>query len=91
MWDAVPIFFALLTLIIFHPGRVLVGPDSEFQHISSKEKKCLKQEKKDAKRARMEAKKAGRWGWRSKESHDSIAFESLSGQEDGTAAPGFYD
>ncbi|KAH8693932.1 RTA1 like protein-domain-containing protein [Talaromyces proteolyticus] len=94
MWDAVPIFLALLALIIFHPGRVLVGPDSEFPHISRKEKKRLKREKKEAKRAQKEAKKAGgRWGWRSKgeKGRDSIAFESLSGQEDGTVAPGFYD
>ena len=42
---------ALLILAIFHPGRYLVGPDSEFPKISRKEKKALKIARKEEKKA----------------------------------------
>ena len=48
---------ALLILAIFHPGRYLVGPDSEFPRLSRKEKKAAKQEKKAAKQEKKEARK----------------------------------
>lgn len=48
---------ALLILVIFHPGRYLVGPESEFLRLSRKERKALKLEKKAARRAEKEAKK----------------------------------
>lgn len=41
---------ALLLLVIFHPGRFLVGPDSEFPKLSRAEKKQLKAERKAAKK-----------------------------------------
>jgi hypothetical protein len=40
---------ALLILAIFHPGRTLVGPDSEFPRKTRAEKKAEKQAKKDEK------------------------------------------
>jgi hypothetical protein len=37
-----PMFFALLTMNVFHPGKVLTGKDSEFK--SRKERKIEKLE-----------------------------------------------
>ncbi|KAF3922843.1 hypothetical protein ABW21_db0209729 [Orbilia brochopaga] len=58
--EATPMFMACLTWNIFHPGRFLVGPDSEFPHLSRKEKRAVKAEKKaikaDKKRAKEEEK-----------------------------------
>ncbi|SPQ23522.1 188dcaef-3bc2-413c-a467-a8a255d564fa [Thermothielavioides terrestris] len=54
--DCFPMMVALLLLAIYHPGRYLVGPDSEFPRLSRKEKKALKCEKKAARREEKEAK-----------------------------------
>lgn len=43
---------AFLVLAIFHPGRFLVGPDSEIPKISRLEKKQLKQDRKASKTTR---------------------------------------
>ncbi|ORX95210.1 RTA1 like protein-domain-containing protein [Clohesyomyces aquaticus] len=51
--DAVPMLLALLVLIIVHPGRVLVGPGSNYRV----EKKQLKAEKKAARKGRKQGKK----------------------------------
>ncbi len=48
---------ALLILAIWHPGRYLVGPESEFHKLSRREKKEIKREKKEAQRQGKEAKK----------------------------------
>ncbi len=56
--DAFPMMIAILVLIIWHPGRTLLGPESEFPHLSRKAKKALKQEKKDRKAKKREEKKA---------------------------------
>lgn len=58
--DALPMFFAILLLNIFHPGRVLVGPESEFPKLSRKQKKALKEEKKKEEKARKKAEKERR-------------------------------
>lgn len=58
--DCFPMMVALLILAIFHPGRYLVGPDSEFVRLSRKEKKAAKQAKKEAKRQAKEQKKTMR-------------------------------
>jgi hypothetical protein len=55
--DATPIFLALLLLSAIHPGRVLVGADSEFPQLSRNEKKMLKQEKKALNHERKEQKR----------------------------------
>ncbi|KAF7974249.1 hypothetical protein HWV62_13146 [Athelia sp. TMB] len=47
--DALPMFLALLAMSIGHPGRTLVGPDSEFPHLTRKEKKAIKAAAKTAK------------------------------------------
>ena len=39
---------AAILLNVVHPGIVLKGPESEFPHLSRKERKMLKQEKKAA-------------------------------------------
>ena len=58
--DAFPMLLALLLLCVFHPGRFLVGPESEFPHISRKEKKAMKQEKNAQEIASKEERKARR-------------------------------
>ncbi|KAK4150434.1 RTA1 like protein-domain-containing protein [Chaetomidium leptoderma] len=55
--DCFPMMLALLVLAVFHPGRYLVGPESEFTRLSRKEKKALKLEKKAARSEEKEAKK----------------------------------
>ncbi|WXC65394.1 hypothetical protein SNK03_011197 [Fusarium graminearum] len=50
--DATPILIALVLLNIMHPGFVLRGPESEFPKLSRKEKKALKEQKKQAKKDR---------------------------------------
>ncbi|OJD31022.1 rta1 domain protein [Diplodia corticola] len=49
--DAFPMMVALLLLAVFHPGRSLVGPESEFPKMSRKEKKAAKRERKAEKKA----------------------------------------
>lgn len=53
--DAVPMFLALVALNIVHPGRVLVGPESNYRQ----GKKQLKAERKAAKKAAKARKKGG--------------------------------
>ncbi|KAK9238759.1 RTA1 like protein-domain-containing protein [Lipomyces kononenkoae] len=74
VFDALPMFVALVILNYFHPGRILQGPDSEFSKVSRQEKKRIKNEKKEAKKAERARKK------------DSNVFESLSAQEEGNAS-----
>jgi hypothetical protein len=45
--DALPMVIALGLLNVLHPGLVLRGPDSEFPRLTRKEKRALKQEKKE--------------------------------------------
>ncbi|KAM7212587.1 hypothetical protein V8F06_012046 [Rhypophila decipiens] len=49
--DVLPMMVALLILAVFHPGRFLIGPDSEFPKISRKEKKAIKMMRREEKRA----------------------------------------
>ncbi|PSK54048.1 Protein RTM1 [Elsinoe australis] len=49
--DAFPMMVAILLIAIFHPGRYLVGPDSEFIKVSRKEKKAIKMQKREEKKA----------------------------------------
>jgi hypothetical protein len=53
--DCFPIMSALLILAIWHPGRYLVGPESEFYKLSRREKKERKREKKEAQQQEKEA------------------------------------
>lgn len=48
--DCLPMMLALLVLAVWHPGRTLVGPASEFPRKSRAEKKREKQEQKAAKK-----------------------------------------
>jgi len=52
VFDALPMFLALLTMNVFHPGMVLRGEDSRFAKISKAEKKALKEQRKQEKQAR---------------------------------------
>jgi L-2-hydroxyglutarate oxidase LhgO len=45
--EALPMFVALLLWNVCHPGRVLVGPDSEFPKKEKKKSKKSKREKAD--------------------------------------------
>ncbi|KAK6333622.1 hypothetical protein TWF730_003808 [Orbilia blumenaviensis] len=55
--EASPMAIACLTWNFFHPGRFLVGPDSEFPRLTRKEKKAIKAEKKRAKQEKKQEKK----------------------------------
>lgn len=44
--EAVPIFIAFVLLNIIHPGRVLVGPPSDFGKLTRQEKREKKERKK---------------------------------------------
>lgn len=46
--DAFPMMVCFLLLAIMHPGRFLVGPDSEIPKKTRKEKKAEKKAKKEA-------------------------------------------
>jgi UTP:GlnB (protein PII) uridylyltransferase len=48
---------ALVILAVWHPGRFLIGPDSEFHKLSRKEKKEIKREKKETERDEKEDRK----------------------------------
>ncbi|KAJ5301175.1 uncharacterized protein N7443_006177 [Penicillium atrosanguineum] len=65
VFDAVPMFLALIVLNVFHPGRILQGPDSKFIKLTRAEKK----EKKRTARMEKERKKRGSWG-----SDDSASY-----------------
>ncbi|KAB2575108.1 Rta1 domain protein [Lasiodiplodia theobromae] len=54
--DAFPMMVAILLLAVFHPGRFLVGPESEFPKMSRKEKKAAKKERRAAKKAMKQTK-----------------------------------
>jgi len=43
--DAFPMMIALLILAIFHPGRYLKGPDSEWPHLTRADKRSIKMAK----------------------------------------------
>lgn len=60
VFDALPMLLAGILLNVVHPGLVLKGPESEFPHLSRKEKKMLKQEKKAAKQQRKQEKKSAK-------------------------------
>lgn len=52
VFDAVPMFLALASLNIFHPGRILRGPESKFQKLNRAEKKERKRMAKIEKKRR---------------------------------------
>ncbi|KAI1864074.1 hypothetical protein JX265_007370 [Neoarthrinium moseri] len=52
--DCFPMMLALLILAIWHPGRFLVGPESEFPKLSRAEKKQAKADRKAAKAQRKQ-------------------------------------
>ncbi|OGE52285.1 hypothetical protein PENARI_c010G11501 [Penicillium arizonense] len=57
VFDALPMLFGLIALNIFHPGRILQGPDSSFPKKSRTEKKELKAQKKAIKMEKKMEKK----------------------------------
>ncbi|KAL2799382.1 RTA1 like protein-domain-containing protein [Aspergillus keveii] len=81
VWDAAPMFVALVVLNVIHPGRVLSGDDSEFPRVSRVEKKRLKREKKEIKAAEKEAKKQRKHY----KKHGSDGIDMLDVQERGAA------
>jgi hypothetical protein len=58
VFDALPMLVAFYLMNVVHPGRVLVGPESEFPRLSRKEKKAAKAEKKEGKMREREEKRA---------------------------------
>ncbi|RAH48700.1 RTA1 domain-containing protein [Aspergillus brunneoviolaceus CBS 621.78] len=59
VFDAVPMFVALVGLNVVHPGQVLRGEGSEFPRLSRREKKALKRERKERKREERMRRKLG--------------------------------
>lgn len=45
-FDALPMFLALLTFHLWHPGKVLVGPESEFEKRTQAETEVIEEEMK---------------------------------------------
>ena len=87
VFDALPMLFALIILNIFHPGRALVGPDSNFPKLSRKQKKELKRQKKQEKIDRKMMKKNGKIDYTSSMTSNSmdVPFTSLGPQEQGNS------
>ncbi|KAF8904711.1 RTA1 like protein-domain-containing protein [Gymnopilus junonius] len=56
--DSLPMAIAAYLMNIFHPGSILVGPDSEFPTKTRREKKAEKQAKKQAKQQEKQATQA---------------------------------
>src|SRR5262245_35266585 len=59
--DALPMFICIVALILVHPGRVLVGPGSNYRQ----DKKQMKAQEKAAKKAKKE-------GWAKSEEEESM-------------------
>ena len=57
--DVLPMILALASFHVYHPGKVLVGPESEFPKQTKEEKQALKAEKKLAKAEKRKAKVEG--------------------------------
>jgi len=55
VFDSTPMFLALLSFNIFHPGKTLHGPDSEYPKLTKEEKKSAKEQKRMEKQARIES------------------------------------
>jgi hypothetical protein len=49
---------ALFVLAVFHPGRFLVGPDSEFPKLTRADKRALKEQQK-AEKTEMKSRSEG--------------------------------
>ncbi|KAJ7282298.1 RTA1 like protein-domain-containing protein [Mycena rebaudengoi] len=58
--EALPMFIALALWNVWHPGKVLIGPDSEFPKRSRAQKRAEKAQKKEAKAQRKSDKKMDR-------------------------------
>lgn len=56
MFDAVPMFLALVALNIIHPGRILQGPDSGFKQVRQAKKEAKKEKKQQKKMVKVEKK-----------------------------------
>lgn len=72
VFDAVPMFSALLVLNIFNPGKMLQGPRSDFSR-ENRERKRLKKEKKAAKKAEKRERKE----LKKKEGSGGVDIEAL--------------
>jgi hypothetical protein len=56
--DALPMMLALFVLAVFHPGRFLAGPDSEFPKLTRADKRALKEQQK-AEKMEMKSRSEG--------------------------------
>jgi hypothetical protein len=74
---------ALVLMNIMHPGLVLRGPDSDFPHLTRKEKKALKQQKKQEKAQRKADKKSRKHGGSGYEMYDSVVEEDTPRRTEG--------
>jgi len=79
--DAVPMFTAIFLFNAFHPGRALVGSESEFPKMSKQQKKEDKAQKKEAKRQKKEEKKQRKKGVLSEKQESSGEPSTPDGME----------
>lgn len=57
VFDEMPMFLALVVFNIYHPGRVLIGLESDYPVLTKEEKATAKREKKERKIEKKLAKK----------------------------------
>jgi hypothetical protein len=69
---------------IYHPGRVLVGPESSFPKRTKAEKREEKQRKKEEKQRKKEEKQMRKKGFQTPSSIESDRIEMLGRAERGT-------
>ena len=79
--DSVPMAFAAYLINIFHPGPILVGPDSEFPKKSRKEKKEEKRVKKEEKMRAKEEKKREKEVKKAEKNAEKHAYLEMNGGE----------
>lgn len=60
VFDALPMLAALVSMNIFHPGKVLAGDDSKFAKQSKVEKRAEKEDRRQEKRRQKAEKRAGK-------------------------------
>jgi hypothetical protein len=75
VFDAIPMFLALVVVNVFHTGRILQGPDAKFSKLTRAEKK----EKKRA--AKMKKERNKRESWRGDYSAIEYPHQSYGNQE----------
>lgn len=73
-------FLALLVFHFYHPGKVLVGPDSEYSKVSKEEKAEMKRVRREEKARRREEEREAKRVGDKKRVESSDVSEAINGQ-----------